>query len=68
MYKKVNGLNRAYAQTAHELKRKADSMPSCAAKDFYLSLFDNYVKCGRWSDKQIKSVSKALGRDVHGDL
>jgi len=63
-YKKVNGLNQAYMQAAHQLKAKADTMPPGNAKDFYMSLFDGYVKYGRWTDKQTKSVAKALGRTV----
>ena len=63
-YKKTNGLNQAYMKAAHSLKSKADLMPDCQAKDFYLSLFNHYVKYGRWSDKQLTSVGKALKRTI----
>jgi hypothetical protein len=63
-YKKVRGLDRAYMQAAHQLKEKAEAMPDCPAKDFYMSLFNGYVQYGRWTDKQTQSVAKALGRSV----
>ena len=60
-FKKYRGIDRVHMQAAHTLKKKAEAMPDCGTKDFYLSLFDHYVKYGRWSHKQLNSVQKALG-------
>ena len=62
-YKKVDGLARVHMQSARRLKSKLDIMPDGGAKDFYTSLFDHYVKYGRWSHKQLDSVAKALGEN-----
>jgi len=61
-FRKRRGLDEALGNTAHELRKIAESLPEGNTKDTCLSLFDAYVELGWWDDKQIQVAGKLLGR------